>query len=146
MNIENKIEKSLISNSGISKVAVSLFDDVRYNTKLTIDSVPLVMVCGYNMRSKLRWISLETQEGDVLLKRSFIKLNRKCALDSLAYEYDLDYYVTLKKKDVNATISESYDYLNWSKDFDLVFVGRSLSKTKSLRNNYIRKVVGGSNV
>lgn len=131
---------------GFNHTTFSVSNDIRYNTRVSLDSTRLIITCGYNNRTKLRWISIETVSGDVLLRNTSLKFGRQCELLPIARDYNLNYFVTLKAKKplANSTSSfEGYDYLNWSKDFDLCFVGMPYSSVLKMRDNYLDVMVGG---
>lgn len=124
-------------------VSVSLHDTPHYRTKFNLASVQVIMLCGYNTRNKMRWIILTDAEGDPLLTQTFIKYGKRCELNFVANQHDLNYYVTLKAKDKTKKFTEGYDYLNWSKDFDICFVGYEYSLVERLDSN-LRKVLVGN--
>ena len=89
---------------GYEYVYVSVFNDIRYNTKVSLNGRNLTLICGYNNRSKERWVSLETSDKTVLLKRTPLIEGRVCELDPVSWNYGLDYYITLAKKDMNVVV------------------------------------------
>lgn len=109
----------------------SLSNIPNYNTKISIQNTQINVSCGYNTRNKLRWIILFDSYGNVLLPQTFLKLGKRCELNYNANQNNLNYYVTLKPK--NSSLKKtspdaSYDYLNWSNDFELFFSGREQVK------------------
>lgn len=131
---------------GFNHTTFSVSNDIRYNTRVSLDSARLIITCGYNNRTKLRWINIETVSGDVLLRNTPLKFGRRCELLPIARDYNLNYYVTLKAKKPlanNTSSFEGYDYLNWSKDFDLCFVGMPYSSILESENGYLNLMVGG---
>jgi hypothetical protein len=102
----------------------------------------MILRYGYNTRNKKRWIIITNNSGEPLLSQTFLKYGKRCELNSLAKQYDLDYYVTLKNKDVSKVYPKDYDYLNWAKDFDICFVGYEESLSERLRINERKFFVG----
>ena len=66
-----------------------------------------------------------------------------CQFNPLANRYGLSFSVTLKQKDSTVVIPDDYDYLEWSDDFSLYFVGRKQS-TEDAYDLNIRKVYVGN--
>jgi len=124
-------------------VSVSLHDTPHYRTKFNLNSVQVNMLCGYNTRNKMRWITLTDANEKPLLSQTFIKYGKRCELNFLANEHDLEYYVTLKTKDTTKKFPDDYDYLNWSKDFEIYFVGYEYSMVGRLESN-LRKILVGN--
>lgn len=139
---ETKGEVEYLKDYGFSYTIVSLFDDIRYNTRVNIDGRTLTLICGYNNRTKTRWISIETSSGSVLLRRTPLVLGRQCELDSVALNFDMDYLVGISPKDKNKVFPEDHDYLNWSKDFNLVFTGMPYTGTKKMKRDLLDALVG----
>lgn len=127
---------------GYEYVYVSLFSDIRYNTRVSLNGRNLKLVCGYDNRNKSRWVSLETSDNTVLLKRTPLDYGRVCELDAISHRYDLDYYITLAKKDPNKEVAENYDYLNWDKDFRIAFVGKPFSSNREMKRCLLNVLVG----
>lgn len=127
---------------GYEYVYVGVFNDIRYNTKVSLNGRNLTLICGYNNRSKERWVSLETGDKTVLLKRTPLIEGRVCELDPVSWNYGLDYYITLSKKDINKELGESYDYLNWGNDFRIAFVGKPYSSNKEMKRLLLNVLVG----
>lgn len=109
-------------NRGLEFIDVNLSNRSKYITNYFVKGVRVTMRCGYNTRNKLRWIILLDSDGEVLLPQTFIKFGKRCELGFLSNQYNLNFYVTLRAKDPTKTFDD-YDYLSWSKDFDLCFVG-----------------------
>lgn len=131
---------------GFNHTTFSLSNDIRYNTRVSLDSTRLIITCGYNNRTKLRWIRIETTSGDILLRNTPLKFGRQCELLPISRDYNLNYFVTLKaKKPLSSSVSifDGYDYLNWSKDFDLCFVGMPYSSVLNLKDEYLNIKMGG---
>ena len=131
-----------LKSYGFSYTFVSLFDDIRYNTRVNIGGRTLTLICGYNNRTKTRWISVETSGGAVLLRRTSLVLGRQCELDSVALNFDMDYLVGIAPKDKNKVFPENHDYLNWSRDFNLVFTGMPYSGTRKMKRDLLDALVG----
>jgi hypothetical protein len=95
------------------------------------------LTCAYNSLNKQRWISIADSYGNVLLPQTFLKYGRRCELNFNAEMSDLSYYVTLSPKDITKVrhFTDDYDYLDWSKDFRLCFVGMSQSLIERLNDN-----------
>lgn len=121
---------------------VTLLNYANYSTNITIQSVPMVMRCGYNTRNKLRWIYLEDINGVTLLPQTFLKYGKRVEMNFNSNEANLNYYVTLKPKDSTKIIPDSYDYLNWKNDFDICFVGYEYSLVERLMVNGRKAFVG----
>lgn len=112
-----------MSIQGLNLVDVSLSNEAKYVTSFNIKGVQITMRCGYNTRNKLRWIILLDSRGNVLLPQTFLKSKKRCELGFLSNQYGMHYYVTLKAKDYLKDFKSNHDYLNWSKDFNICFVG-----------------------
>lgn len=139
----------------MSEYDTSLYDDFittytnvvllnlpNYHTTIKVNNVTLIMYVNYNARSKQRSISLETLDGYVLLPKTFVKQGRRCELNFNAELEGLDYYVTLRLLNEGKTFDDGYDYLNWSDDFSLCFVGYDYSLTERLNRNIRIAFVG----
>lgn len=122
--------------------SVELRNFPNYHTTFKVNSVTLIMYVNYNARNKQRSISLETLDGYVLLPKTFVKQGRRCELNFNAELEGLDYYVTLKTLNEGKTFDDGYDYLNWSNDFSLCFVGYDYSLTERLNRNIRIALVG----
>ena len=123
-------------------VTVGLRDFPNYHTTFKLNSVTLIMYVSYNARSKQRSISLETLDGYILLPKTFVKQGRRCELNFNAELEGLNYYLTLKPLNEGKTLDDGYDYLNWSNDFSLCFVGYDYSLTERLNRNIRIALVG----
>lgn len=110
-------------NRGLEFLNVSVSDRPKYVTTFALQGVRVTMRCGYNTRSKLRWIILLDDNGDILLPQTFLKYGRRCELGFVSNQYNLNHYVTLRPKDTSKVFPESHNYLNWSRDFNICFVG-----------------------
>lgn len=121
---------------------VTLRDFPNYHTTFKVNNTSILMYVNYNARSKQRSISLETGEGFILLPKTFVKQDRRCELNFNAELEGLDYYITLKPINEGKTFDDSYDYLNWSNDFTLCFVGYDYSLTERLNRNIRIALVG----
>ena len=121
---------------------VVLLNLPNYHTTIKVNNVTIVMYVNYNARSKQRTISLETLDGYILLPKTFVKQERRCELNFNAELEGLDYYVTLKPLNEGKTFDDGYDYLNWSNDFSLCFVGYDYSLTERLNRNIRIALVG----
>lgn len=131
-----------LKSYGFGFTFLSLFNDVRYNTRVSLNGRNIVVVCGYSQRTKMRWISLEASNGDVLLRRTPLTYGRECELDPIARNHDLDFVVKLSLKDKSKAIPEDYDYLNWSKDFRLVFIGLPFTSNRKMKRDLLDYLVG----
>ena len=121
---------------------VVLLNLPNYHTTIKVNNVTLIMYVNYNARSKQRSISLETLDGYVLLPKTFVKQGRRCELNFNAELEGLDYYVTLRPLNEGKTFDDGYDYLNWSDNFSLCFVGYDYSLTERLNRNIRIAFVG----
>ena len=124
-------------------ITMSVSDKPNYTSQISILGRQFTLTCGYNTRNKLRWISVEDTNGQPVLSQTFLKNGKLCQLNFLANRYGLSFSVTLKPKSSTTTIADDYDYLEWSNDFDLYFVGRLQSTEEDMRVN-LRKVYVGN--
>lgn len=124
-------------------ITMSVSDKPNYNSQISILGRQFTLTCGYNTRNKLRWITVEDTNGKPVLVQTFLKKGKLCQLNFLANRYGLSFSVTLKPKSDTTIIPDNYDYLEWSKDFDLYFVGRLQSTEEDMRVN-LRKVYVGN--
>lgn len=114
-------------------VTLSVSDKPHYNTPVKLLGKNLYVKCGYNSRNKLRWIIITDANGFTLLPQTFLKNNKQCEFNFLSNIYNLNFYVTLKQKNKNKELPKDYDYLNWSDDFDMFFVGSSQNLIEQMR-------------
>lgn len=128
---------------GKTGTKISLSNTFKYRTKFNLSGVQVSMSCGYNVINKHRWIILTSSFGETLLSQTFLKIGKRCELTPKAQQENLDYYVTLVKKDKAKVIPDNYDYINWATDFDLYFYGRDYSITEQLENNLVSFLVKG---
>ena len=135
--IMRKFDYNLIDEIVTKYTYVSLNDNDYYMSNIIVGSVQMKLTCAYNSLNKQRWISLTDSYGNVLLPQTFLKYGRRCELNFNAEMSDLSYYVTLSPKDITKVryFTDDYDYLDWSKDFRLCFVGMSQSLIERLNDN-----------
>lgn len=124
-------------------ITMSVSDKPNYTSQISILGRQFTLTCGYNTRNKLRWITIEDANGKPVLVQTFLKKGKLCQLNFLANRYGLSFSVTLKPKSDTTIVPDNYDYLEWSKDFDLYFVGRLQSTEEDMRVN-LRKVYVGN--
>ena len=132
-----KFDYNLIDELITKYIYVSVNNDSYYTSTIVVGSVQMRLTCAYNSLNKQRWISLTDSYGNVLLPQTFLKYGRRCELNFNAEMSDLSYYVTLSPKDITKVrhFTDDYDYLDWSKDFRLCFVGMSQSLIERLNDN-----------
>lgn len=125
-----------------SFITVPVSDKPNYFSKIDILQRPLNLICGYNTRNKMRWIMITDQNNRPVLPQTFLKHKKICEFNFNANRKGLSFTVTLKPKTKDLDIPVNYDYLNWSKDFDLYFLGR-LQTTEDKYHINRRKVYVG---
>ena len=132
-----KFDYNLIDELITKYIYVSVNNESYYTSTIIVGSVQMKLTCAYNSLNKQRWISLTDSYGNVLLPQTFLKYGRRCELNFNAEMSDLSYYVTLSPKDITKVrhFTDDYDYLDWSKDFRLCFVGMSQSLIERLNDN-----------
>lgn len=132
-----KFDYNLIDELITKYIYVSVNNDSYYTSTIVVGSVQIKLTCAYNSLNKQRWISLTDSYGNVLLPQTFLKYGRRCELNFNAEMSDLAYYVTLSPKDTTKVrhFTDDYDYLDWSNDFRLCFVGMSQSLIERLNDN-----------
>ena len=132
-----KFDYNLIDELITKYIHVSVNNETYYTSKTVVGSVQMKLTCAYNSLNKQRWISLTDTYGNVLLPQTFLKYGRRCELNFNAEMSDLSYYVTLSPKDTTKVryFTDDYDYLDWSRDFRLCFVGMSQSLIERLDDN-----------
>ena len=135
--IMRKFDYNLIDDIVTKYTYISLNDNNYYTSTIVVGSVQMKLTCAYNSLNKQRWISLTDSYGNVLLPQTFLKYGRRCELNFNAEMSDLSYYVTLSPKDITNVrhFTDDYDYLDWSNDFRLCFVGMSQSLIERLNDN-----------
>lgn len=133
---------SLVDDILVKYISVKTVDSTDYQSKFNLQSTQVFMRCGYNTRNKMRWVILMDSNGMVLLPQTFIKFKKRCELNFLSNQYNLSYYLTLKPKDNTKVFSDTYDYLNWSKDFEMCFVGYEQTLVEKLDKNLRAVLVG----
>lgn len=125
----------LIDDYTINYTKVSVSDVFNYKTRVRLENNILVLDIKYNLRNKRRSLSISSVDGEVLLPYTFLDYGRRCELNFNATQIDLDYYVTLSPKSKSFVYNKSYDFSNWSTDFDLCFVGASYELRERLDKN-----------
>ena len=123
-------------------VIVPISDNYNYKTRVRLENNLLVLDVKYNLRNKRRSLSISSVDGDVLLPYTFLDYGRRCELNLNATQIDLNYYVTLLPKSKSFVYDKSYDFLNWSDNFDLCFVGNSFDLKERLDKNIRIRLVG----
>ena len=123
-------------------VIVPVSDNYNYKTRVRLENNLLVLDIKYNLRNKRRSLSISSVDGEVLLPYTFLDYGRRCELNFNATQIDLDYYVTLSPKSKSFVYNKSYDFSNWSTDFDLCFVGASYELKERLDKNIRIRLVG----
>lgn len=124
-------------------VTISTNDKPNYTTQISLLGRQFKLTCGYNTRNKLRWISIVDSDERPVLSQTFLRQGKFCQLNFLANRYNLSFSVTLKPKTNTKTLPNDYDYINWSGDFDLYFLGRQQSTEEDMKVN-LRKVYVGN--
>lgn len=132
----------LLDDLIVKYVTCSLSNKVNYFTKFNLESTRIEMTCGYNSRSKSRWVILKNSIGEIILPQTELKYDRRVELNFYAEQSDLDFYLTLKPKNIAKIPDDNYDYINWANDFDMCFVGYEYSITERLERNIRINLVG----
>ena len=123
-------------------VIVPVSDNYNYKTRVRLENNLLVLDVKYNLRNKRRSLSISSVDGAVILPYTFLDYGRRCELNFNATQIDLNYCVTLLPKSKSFVYDKSYDFLNWSDNFDLCFVGNSFDLKERLDKNIRIKLVG----
>ena len=132
----------LIDDYTINYTKVTVSNVFNYKTRIRLENNLLVLDVKYNLRNKRRSLSISSIDGDVLLPYTFLDYGRRCELNFNATQIDLNYYVTLLPKSKSFVYDKSYDFLNWSDNFDLCFVGNSFDLKERLDKNIRIRLVG----
>ena len=135
-------DDSLIDDYVINYTKATVSDVFNYKTRIRLENNILVLDVKYNLRNKKRSLSISSVDGEVLLPYTFLDYGRRCELNFNATQIDLDYYVTLSPKSKSFVYNKSYDFSNWSTDFDLCFVGASYELRERLNKNIRIAFVG----
>ena len=135
-------DDSLIDDYVINYTKATVSDVFNYKTRIRLENNILVLDIKYNLRNKRRSLSISSVDGEVLLPYTFLDYGRRCELNFNATQIDLDYYVTLSPKSKSFVYNKSYDFSNWSTDFDLCFVGASYELRERLNKNIRIAFVG----
>ena len=135
-------DDSLIDDYITNYTKVTVSNVFNYKTRIRLENNLLVLDVKYNLRNKRRSLSISSVDGVVLLPYTFLDYGRRCELNFNATQIDLDYYVTLSPKSKSFVYNKSYDFNNWSKDFDLCFVGASYELRERLNKNIRIAFVG----
>ena len=135
-------DDSLIDDYVINYTKATVSDVFNYKTRIRLENNILVLDIKYNLRNKRRSLSISSADGEVLLPYTFLDYGRRCELNFNATQIDLDYYVTLSPKSKSFVYNKSYDFSNWSTDFDLCFVGASYELRERLNKNIRIAFVG----
>lgn len=117
-------------------ITVDLHNQLKYSTDFNLQGLQVNLLCGYNFRNKKRWIVITDKSGYTLLSQTFLKFGKRCELGFEANVKNLNYYVTLKNKKPSKFYSDDYDYLYWSNDFELCFVGYEQSLQDRINHNH----------
>lgn len=123
---------------------VTLSNNLNYTTRFSIDSLLLIMTVGHTDRNSKRWITLETLDGDIVLSQTYVAWNRRCELTNLSQILGINYYLTLESKTKGLHYPNNHDYINWSNDFTLCFVGFSQELRDRLDSNFVAVAVGNT--
>ena len=135
-------DDSLIDDYVINYTKATVSDVFNYKTRIRLENNILVLDIKYNLRNKRRSLSISSVDGEILLPYTFLDYGRRCELNFNATQIDLDYYVTLSPKSKSFVYNKSYDFLNWSDNFDLCFVGNSFDLKERLDKNIRIRLVG----
>ena len=123
-------------------ITTPVSDKPNYISKIDILQRPLNLICGYNTRNNMRWIMITDRGNRPILTQTFLKNKKICEFNFNANRIGISFTVTLKPKSKDVVIPEDYDYLNWSKDFDLYFLGRTQEKEEKYKANWRKVYVG----
>ena len=137
-DFDDNLFDDFVTNYVITPVS----DNYNYKTRVRLENNLLVLDVKYNLRNKRRSLSISSVDGDVLLPYTFLDYGRRCELNFNATQIDLNYYVTLSPKSKSFVYDKSYDFLNWSDNFDLCFVGNSFDLKERLDKNIRIRLVG----
>ena len=135
-------DDSLIDDYVINYTKATVSDVFNYKTRIRLENNILVLDIKYNLRNKRRSLSISSVDGEILLPYTFLDYGRRCELNFNATQINLDYYVTLSPKSKSFVYNKSYDFSNWSTDFDLCFVGASYELRERLNKNIRIAFVG----
>ena len=135
-------DDNLFDDFATNYVIVPVSDNYNYKTRVRLENNLLVLDVKYNLRNKRRSLSISSVDGDVLLPYTFLDYGRRSELNFNATQIDLNYYVTLLPKSKSYVYDKSYDFLNWSDNFDLCFVGNSFDLKERLDKNIRIRLVG----
>ena len=128
-------DDSLIDDYVINYTKATVSDVFNYKTRIRLENNILVLDVKYNLRNKKRSLSISSVDGEGLRTYTYLDYGRRCELNFNATQIDLDYYVTLSPKSKSFVYNKSYDFSNWSTDFDLCFVGASYELRERLNKN-----------
>ena len=135
-------DDSLIDDYVINYTKATVSDVFNYKTRIRLENNILVLDVKYNLRNKKRSLSISSVDGEGLRTYTYLDYGRRCELNFNATQIDLDYYVTLSPKSKSFVYNKSYDFSNWSTDFDLCFVGASYELRERLNKNIRIAFVG----
>lgn len=135
-------DSSLFDDFITNYIIIPVSDNYNYKTRIRLENNLLVLDIKYNLRNKRRSLSISSVDGDVLLPYTFLDYGRRCELNFNSTQIDLNYYVTLLPKSKGFVYDKSYDFLNWSDNFDLCFVGNSFELKERLDKNIRIRLVG----
>lgn len=110
-----------------------------YVQNLQLDLLNVTIEVGYNERLKKRWISVKTADNTVLLRRTFLDVNRRVDLNNNATLLGLSYYIILDKKPNGF---DNKNFLEWSDNYYISFVGVRREVNDYINNKYREIVVG----
>lgn len=128
-------DTKLFDDFEVKYVEVKLSNIPNYHTTFNLNGNTIFMTVTYNTRSNSREIILETLSSEVILSQTTVRYGRRCELNFNATQNGLDYYVTLKPKDITKVFDNTYDYINWADDFVMCFVGWDYSFTLRAEQN-----------
>lgn len=114
-------------------------NNVNYTTNVPLDFLNIQMEVGYNDRVKKRYISLKTQNGTILLYRTFIDVGRRVDLNNNAKLLGLNYYVIVEPVDKSF---DNRDFFNWKDNYTITFVGNRTEVNEYIDLKYRESVVG----
>lgn len=132
-----KFDTDLVNDVYAIQTTIIPNDLAQYSTDFALNGIAVTMLCGYNTRTKTRWVSVKTKDATPLLQQTFLQVGRRCELNFNSNISGLNGYVTLRE-----ISSGEADYLKWSKRYLICFITYEQTVIERLENNLRVKLVG----
>ena len=125
---------NIIDDYDVRCIRISLDDRPYYKTNIMIGNIPCLATFSYNTISNKRSVSIETTDGLLLLKDTFLAPYRRVEINTNINILGFDCYLALipySSSDV------PNNYLKWSDKYNLTFILNDREFSIVLENLYV---------